>query len=104
LLRLARLERVRPAREVRPNSAQIIVGEATYALPLEGVIDIGVERARLEKEHARLAAEIAAIDKKLSNGQFVARAPEDVIEEQRTRREETSARQMRIADALSRLR
>jgi valyl-tRNA synthetase len=104
LTRLARLERVLQAREVPPNSAQIVVGEATYALPLAGVIDIGVERVRLEKEQAKLAAEIAGIDKKLSNEQFVARAPEDVIEEQRTRREETAARQEKIAAALSRLR
>ena len=85
------------------GSAQLGFGEATFALPLAGVIDLAVERARLEKEIARLDEEIDKIDRKLGNEQFVSKAPEEVIEEQRTRRAEALARRERIAAALARL-
>ena len=103
LTRLARLDSVIEAQAVPPNSAQIVLGEATYALPLAGVIDIEVEKARLGKDAGKLEGEIAGIDKKLSNEQFVSKAPEEVIEEQRNRRAEAADRLQRILQALSRL-
>src|SRR5690606_11735691 len=62
--RLARLEEISPRSEVPGESAQFVVGEATYALPLAGVIDIAVEKVRLEKEVGKLDAEVSQIDKK----------------------------------------
>ena len=103
LTRLARLDSVDYVSEVPSGSAQLVFGEATFALPLAGVIDLAVERARLEKEIARLDEEIDKIDRKLGNEQFVSKAPEEVIEEQRTRRAEALARRERIAAALARL-
>ncbi|HVW93314.1 MAG TPA: valine--tRNA ligase [Devosia sp.] len=103
LTRLARLETVAAADAVPGSSAQIVVGEATYALPLAGVIDLAVEANRLSKEAGKLDGEIAGIDKKLGNEQFVAKAPEEVIEEQRTRRAEAVERRERILAALARL-
>src|SRR5690606_23825002 len=50
ITRLARLEEISPRSEVPGESAQFVVGDATYALPLAGVIDLGAEKARLEKE------------------------------------------------------
>ena len=68
-------------RRTAPKGAALIVaGEATAALPLEGVIDMGAERARLAKEIGRAESEIAKIDAKLGNAQFVAKAPEDVVD------------------------
>jgi len=103
LTRLARLDTVIETQAVPPSAAQIVLGEATYALPLAGVIDIEAEKARLGKEAAKLESDIAAIDKKLGNEQFVSRAPEEVIEEQRTRRAEAADRRERILEALARL-
>jgi valyl-tRNA synthetase len=103
ITRLARLEQISPQAEVPSESAQFVVGSATYALPLAGVIDIAVERARLEKDVVKLDAEIAQIDKKLSNEQFVAKAPEEVIEEQKARREAAIERRAKILEALERL-
>ncbi|HTJ58046.1 MAG TPA: valine--tRNA ligase [Devosiaceae bacterium] len=103
LTRLARLDTVNEASSVPAGSAQIVLGEATYALPLAGVIDLAAERARLSKEIGKLDGEIGGIDKKLSNEQFVAKAPEEVIEEQRGRRAEAADRRERIAAALARL-
>ena len=72
-----------------------MVGEATYALPVGDVIDLKAEGARLRKEIKKLDNEIGKIDAKLGNANFVSRAPEDVVEEQRERRsqaEQTRAR------------
>ena len=63
-----------------------MVGEATFALPLAGVIDHRRRTGPPRQGIAKHDDEIGKIDKKLGNEQFVAKAPEEVIEEQRTRR------------------
>jgi valyl-tRNA synthetase len=103
LLRMARLEDVSYSNDVPEGSAQLVVGEATFALPLKGVIDLDAERVRLKRELAKEEVEIQKIDKKLGNPQFVAKAPEEVIEEQRQRREEAVLRLERLKAALARL-
>jgi valyl-tRNA synthetase len=103
LMRLARLERVDYADDVPRNSAQIVVGEATFALPLAGIIDLDAERVRLKREVAREEVEIGKIDKKLNNRDFLAKAPEEVIEEQRQRRAEANERLSKLVEALDRL-
>jgi valyl-tRNA synthetase len=103
LMRVARLESIEEAATVPPGSAQIVVGEATFALPLAGVIDLAAEKSRLRKDIVKLDSEIAVIDKKLGNEQFVSKAPEEVIEEQRTRRAEAVDRRERLSQALARL-
>ncbi|GHA10922.1 valine--tRNA ligase [Devosia pacifica] len=103
IARLARLESITIDSQVPTSSAQFVVGEATWALPLSGVIDIGVERARLEKEVGKLEKDIAAIDKKLDNPQFVSKAPEEVIEEQKARRDTAIERRAKITAAVARL-
>jgi valyl-tRNA synthetase len=103
LMRLARLEDVAYDTEVPKDSAQIVHGEATFALPLAGVIDIPAEIARLEKDVAKEDIEIEKIDRKLSNEQFVAKAKPEVIEEQRERRAEAVERRLRLKAALKRL-
>jgi valyl-tRNA synthetase len=101
--RLARLEEISPQNEVPGESAQFVVGDATFALPLAGVIDIAAEKVRLEKEVGKLDGEITQVDKKLGNEQFVSKAPEEVIEEQKSRREAAAERRTRILEALKRL-
>jgi valyl-tRNA synthetase len=101
--RLARLEEISPRNEVPGESAQFIVGDANFALPLAGVIDLAAEKVRLEKDVTKLEAEISQIDKKLGNEQFVAKAPEEVIEEQRARRDIAADRRQRILESLTRL-
>ena len=103
LTRLARLESVDYVSDIPKGSAQLVLGEATFALPLAGVIDLGAEQGRLEKDVARLDDDIDKIDRKLGNEQFVSKAPEEVIEEQRTRRAEAVDRRERLAAALRRL-
>ncbi len=101
--RLARLEEISPRNDVPGESAQFVVGDATFALPLAGVIDLAAEKTRLEKEVGKLDGEIAQVDKKLGNEQFVSKAPEEVIEEQKSRREAAAERRQKILEALKRL-
>ena len=83
ITRLARVEPVELVDTAPKGSAQIVLGEATYCLPLEGIVDFGEERARLENELKKLGGEIKRLDGKLSNERFVANAPEDVVAEER---------------------
>jgi valyl-tRNA synthetase len=103
LTRLARLSAIEFADVAPKSSVQLIVRGEVAALPLEGVVDLDAERARLAKERAKLDSEVAKIDAKLGNADFLARAPEEVVDEQRERREDAVARIAKIAEALTRL-
>jgi valyl-tRNA synthetase len=101
--RLARIESVEAAASSPKASLQIVVGEATFALPVGDVIDLKAESARLQKEIKKLADEVGKIDAKLANAAFVARAPEEVVEEQRERRFQAEQTGARLSAALQRL-
>ncbi|WP_298815152.1 valine--tRNA ligase [uncultured Roseibium sp.] len=103
ILRLARGESVELADVAPSGSAQIIVGEATVSLPLAGVIDLGAEKARLEKEIGKLEGEISKIEKKLGNPKFVEKAPEEVVEGEREKVAESSEKLEKVQIALKRL-
>ncbi|HEU4519913.1 MAG TPA: valine--tRNA ligase, partial [Microvirga sp.] len=101
--RLARISGIAFAEAPPPSSVQLIVRGEVAALPLEGIVDLAAERARLLKETQKLDGEIAKIDAKLGNADFLRRAPEEVVDEQRARREEAEARKAKIGEALRRL-
>jgi valyl-tRNA synthetase len=103
ILRLARLDAISFAKAAPKGSAQIVVGETTVALPLEGVIDMGAERARLEREIDKALAEIAKIDTKLGNESFVAKAPPEVVEENRERKAAFELSVQKLKAALKRV-
>ncbi|HEY1615650.1 MAG TPA: valine--tRNA ligase [Rhizomicrobium sp.] len=103
VLTLARLSYAEEAEGIPHGSAQFVVGEVVAALPLGDVIDLARERVRLEKELQRAEAEIAKIDAKLDNADFIARAPEDVIDEQKERRAASAAAASRLREAAGRL-
>jgi valyl-tRNA synthetase len=100
---LARLSSAEAAPVLPKGSAQFVLGEAVVALPLGDVIDFAKERARLEKDLKKAQDEIARFDAKLSNEQFVAKAPEEVLAEQREKRAEAAALAARLSDAIARL-
>ncbi|GAA4254704.1 valine--tRNA ligase [Azospirillum formosense] len=104
ILRMGRLSSVEPLSGPVPKSAvQAVLDEATLILPLEGIVDLDKERARLTKEIEKLSGEIKKIDAKLSNEQFVAKAPEEVIEEQRDRRDTAEQARDKLRKALEML-
>jgi valyl-tRNA synthetase len=100
---LARLASARISAEIPQGSAQFVLGEAVAALPLGEVIDLDKERARLAKDLKKAQDEMAKFDAKLGNAAFVAKAPEEVIEEQKERRADAAAQAARLQEALKRL-
>ena len=85
------------------GGARIGLDEMTILLPLAGIIDFAEENARLGKELKRLGTEIDRIDKKLGNAQFVDKAPEEVVAEQRDKRTEYEAAAEKVRQALAML-
>ncbi|WP_270936485.1 valine--tRNA ligase [Falsiroseomonas oryzae] len=102
--RLARATEVKPLDGAAPKGvAQVVVGEATVMLPLADVIDLAAERARLAKARGTAEGEAKKIRAKLGNADFVARAPEEVVEENRERLAAAEAEMARLDAALARI-
>ena len=101
--RLARIAAIEFAETSPAGSLPIVVRDALAALPLAGVVDIEAEKARLDKEIARERLEIAKVDAKLANPDFVARAPEAIIAEHHERREASLSRIAKMEAARRRL-
>ena len=85
------------------NSAQILVDDATFNISLKGVIDINIELDRLNKDLSKLKDDISIIDVKLLNKNFIERAPKEVIEEQKSKKEGIKSLADRLQLAINRL-
>jgi valyl-tRNA synthetase len=103
LKRLARVPDISFADAAPAGSLQLVVRGEVAALPLKGLIDVGAERTRLEKEMQKAEADIKRVDAKLSNEKFVANAPEEIIEGEKEKRQEAEGRRAKILEALERL-
>ncbi|MGC1563492.1 MAG: valine--tRNA ligase, partial [Bradyrhizobium sp.] len=94
--RMARLADISFADRAPEGSVQLLVRGEVVALPLKGVIDLSAEKARLDKELAKADADIRRVDAKLANEKFVANAPEEIVEEEKEKREAAVARKTKI--------
>jgi len=101
--RMARLADISFADRAPEGAVQLLVRGETVALPLKGVIDLSAEKTRLDKEIAKADADIKRVDAKLGNEKFVANAPEEIVEEEKEKREAAVARKAKILEALERL-
>jgi valyl-tRNA synthetase len=101
--RMARLEYSTSADAAPKGSVTFVLDGATVALPLDGVVDLPTEAARLAKEIAKLDGEITKMDAKLGNTDFIAKAPEEVVDELRERRETAFASSAKLASALAQI-
>jgi len=81
-----------------PASTFVIQGQS-YFLPLEGVVDLDTERARLDKVIAKIDKDIGFLAKKLNNSAFMGRAPEHVVAEIRAKHAAAAERRARLEDA-----
>ncbi len=104
LKQMARLETIDFAAQVPQGAVQVVVGEAVAALSMQGVIDVSGETARLSKELGKVSGEIKKLSGKLSNEQFLSKAPDDVVAEQKRRLEEEQERAAQLEAAIERLR
>jgi valyl-tRNA synthetase len=101
--RMARLEYSTSADAAPKGSVTFVLNGATVALPLEGVVDLPAESARLAKEIGKLEGEIVKMDQKLGNASFVEKAPEEVVDELRERREDAAASSAKLKHALEQI-
>jgi valyl-tRNA synthetase len=101
--RMARLSDISFADRPPEGAVQLLVRGEVAALPLKGLIDFSAEKARLDKELAKADADIKRVDAKLGNEKFVANAPDEIVEEEKEKREAAVARKAKILEALERL-
>jgi valyl-tRNA synthetase len=101
--RMARLSDISFADRAPDGAVQLLVRGEVAALPLKGVIDVAAERARLDKEIGKADADIKRAESKLANEKFVANAAEEVVEEEREKREAALARKAKLLEAQERL-
>ena len=82
---------------------QIAAGEDAFVIPLEGVIDIASEKARLSKALEASTKEAKSLEGRLSNANFVDRAKPEAVEKARADHAHHSAEIERLTAALARL-
>ena len=85
------------------NAVQIITHAATVYIPMAEMIDTEKEKARLNGELAKVNQEIERLERKLSNAEFVAKAPEKVVEGEQAKLEKYNSQKQGILDALASL-
>jgi valyl-tRNA synthetase len=103
LSRLARIENWQFEGTTSGGAAQVVVDEATVVLPLEGVIDIDAERARLTKSLHAAQKEAKSLEGRLSNPAFVEKAKPEAVDKARADHAEKVAESQRLEAALARL-
>jgi len=97
---LARIESIKVQKD-RPDGVvgTAVVTESKIFLPLEGIVDIEAERARLDKEIERLEGVLNGLKKRLSNDKFIENAPEEVVENARLQSESIAAKIKHLRNA-----
>lgn len=101
--RLARLEKLDIADSAAPGSVKTVVDEATIVLEIADLIDASEEIARLDKQLGKLGGEMTGLEKRLGNEAFVAKAPPEVVAEQRERLAELQGTRDKLSAAREQL-
>ncbi|MDA3810226.1 MAG: hypothetical protein PF518_07805, partial [Spirochaetaceae bacterium] len=102
---LAKLESVNIDSDYVAGStdASAVMTDLEIFMPLEGLIDFEVERGRLEKEIAKIDGELKRVDGKLSNEKFMSKAPQDIVDKERSKKEEFEDQLEKLRAGLSKL-
>ena len=101
--RLARIESLTEAEKAPKGAITIAVEGGTFAIPLDGVIDIAEEKARLSKTLEKLEKDLNGLRGRLSNPAFMASAKEEVVDETRDKLEQGEDEAGKLRAALARL-
>jgi valyl-tRNA synthetase len=89
----------------KPKSAATAVAQdVEIFLPLKGVIDFAEEEKRLKKEIGKTMKDLDSVNKKLSNEDFLAKAPEDIIEKEKVKAGDLKEKQEKLEKGLNRIR
>ncbi len=106
IMQLARLEstHIESTDVVPQGSVQIVHEESIVAMSIADIIDVTKEKMRLERESTRAMEEVSKLEKKLTNKQFISKAPSEVVEAQRIYLSDAKAECAKLNEALERLR
>jgi valyl-tRNA synthetase len=102
LARVERLEVLAAAPE-GPRTIQQSVGSLELRIPLAGLFDIAAEKARLERDRAKVESELQSLRGRLANPQFVERAKPELVVQSRERVAELEARRAKVQETLEEL-
>lgn len=91
LKNLAKISELRKAESKPKHAASAVVGTMEIFVPLEGLIDLEIERARLDKEITRYEGMLRGIMKKLGNESFLQKAPPEIVKREERKKEEIEA-------------
>ena len=80
-----------------------VVENVEIFIPLSGLIDVGIEKVRLDKEIKRLEGQIFGLEKKLSNDQFLTKAPDQIVKQEREKLKNFSNKLNKIKTNLNQL-
>jgi valyl-tRNA synthetase len=86
------------------TAATAVAQEVEIFLPLEGIIDFAEEERRLKKEIKKILKDLAKVTKKLSNEDFLAKAPESIIEREKLRARDLKEKHEKLMKSLNRIR
>ncbi|MBT4897877.1 MAG: valine--tRNA ligase, partial [Nitrospina sp.] len=95
---LARVDQITIGSDIeKPEvSASSVLGEMDLIIPLAGMMDFEEEKNRIEKELKKIEKDLIFLDKKLSNPNFVKKAPAEVIEKDEKRKTTLSEKQAKL--------
>jgi len=103
IMRFARIESIAHVEDLPKGTVALAASGGTFGLPLEGVIDVAAEKARLEKTLDKLAKELGGLRGRLNNPKFAESAPTEVLEETRKNLSLREAEEAKLKDAFDRL-
>jgi len=103
IMRFARIESIAHVEDLPKGTVALAASGGTFGLPLEGVIDVAAEKARLEKTLGKLAKELGGLRGRLNNPKFAESAPTEVLEETRKNLSLREAEEAKLKDAFDRL-
>jgi valyl-tRNA synthetase len=85
------------ADQTKPEqSATVVIGNNELYIPLGGLIDLDVEMARLQKRADKISGHLLGISNKLSNEQFMSKAPEKVVAREKEKQEDMTAELVKV--------
>jgi valyl-tRNA synthetase len=101
--RFARIESLTAVDTMPKGTAALAVSGGAFGIPLDGIIDVAAEKARLEKTLGKLAKELGGLRGRLNNPKFADSAPAEVIEETKANLALRENEESKLKDALSRI-
>jgi valyl-tRNA synthetase len=102
---LARAERITVAEQIQKpeTAATAVVQDVEIVIPLKGIVDFAEEERRLKKEINKLEKDLAIVTKKLSNEEFLQKAPKAIIAKEKSKAQDVNEKREKLLTSLNRI-